>query len=90
MLQIVDFLSSVPLFRGLSRDALYRLAEVTREKIYARNGVICFEGDPGDALFIVRTGRVKVVLVGDDGRALGGRGHRRAGRGPVLRRTLAH
>ncbi|HLV26961.1 MAG TPA: Crp/Fnr family transcriptional regulator [Gemmatimonadales bacterium] len=68
MLQIVDFLSSVPLFRGLSRDALYRLAEVTREKIYARNGVICFEGDPGDALYIVRTGRVKVVLVGDDGR----------------------
>ncbi len=68
MLQIVDFLSSVPLFRGLARDTLYRLAEITREKIYPKNGVICFEGDPGDALFIVRTGRVKVVLVGDDGR----------------------
>jgi CRP-like cAMP-binding protein len=41
---------------------------VTREKAYPRGSVILFEDDPGDALFIVRVGRVKVVLVGDDGR----------------------
>jgi CRP-like cAMP-binding protein len=27
-----------------------------------------FEQDPGDSLFVVRTGRVKVVLLGEDGR----------------------
>jgi CRP-like cAMP-binding protein len=47
---------------------LQRFAEVTREKAYPRGSVILFENDPGDALFIVREGRVKVVLIGEDGR----------------------
>lgn len=62
------FLVTVPLFKGLSLDELQRFADVTREKTYPRGSVILFEHDPGDSLFIVREGRVKVVLVGDDGR----------------------
>jgi CRP/FNR family cyclic AMP-dependent transcriptional regulator len=65
---IVDFLASVPLLGGLDRGELQRFAEVTREKAYPRGSVILFENDPGDALFIVREGRVKVVLIGEDGR----------------------
>lgn len=68
LLQITDFLGSVSLFRGLGRDTLQRFAEVTREKRYPRGSVIVFAEDPGDSLFIVRAGRVKVVLLGDDGR----------------------
>lgn len=45
-----------------------RFAEVTREKQYPKGSVILFEDDPGDSLFIVRSGRVKVVLVAEDGR----------------------
>jgi CRP-like cAMP-binding protein len=41
---------------------------LTREKSYPRGSVILFEHDPGDSLFIVRKGRVKVVLIGEDGR----------------------
>lgn len=62
------FLGTVPLFKGLNPTELQRFADVTREKAYPRGSVILFEDDPGDALFIVRVGRVKVVLVGDDGR----------------------
>ena len=62
------FLVTVPLFKGLQPHELQRFAEVTREKSYPRGSVILFEDDPGDALFIVREGRVKVVLVGEDGR----------------------
>ena len=68
LLQITDFLGSVALFRGLGRDALQRFAEVTREKRYPKGSVIVFADDPGDSLYIVRAGRVKVVLLGDDGR----------------------
>jgi CRP/FNR family transcriptional regulator, cyclic AMP receptor protein len=64
----VEFLASVPLLSGLDRAELQRFAEVTREKAYPRGSVILFENDPGDALFIVREGRVKVVLIGEDGR----------------------
>jgi CRP/FNR family cyclic AMP-dependent transcriptional regulator len=66
--QIVDFLATVPILGGLNREELERFAELTREKDYPKGSVILFEDDPGDSLFIVREGRVKVVLVGEDGR----------------------
>jgi CRP/FNR family transcriptional regulator, cyclic AMP receptor protein len=63
-----DFLASVPLFSGLDKSEMQRFAELTREKFYPRGSVILFENDPGDSLFVVRQGRVKVVLIGEDGR----------------------
>lgn len=63
-----DFLGTVPLFTGLDRAELESFAELTRERSYPRGSVILFENDPGDSLFVVRSGRVKVVLIGEDGR----------------------
>ena len=62
-----DFLATVPLLSRISPPELQKLADVTREKQYPKGSVVLFEGDPGDSLFIVRQGRVKVVLVGEDG-----------------------
>jgi CRP-like cAMP-binding protein len=64
----LDDLRHVPLFGDLSEGDLVRFAEVTREREYPRNSVILFEDDPGDSLYIVSTGQVKVVLIGEDGR----------------------
>src|SRR5437867_11159596 len=47
---------------------LERVAEISRERTYPRNSVILFEDDPGDALYVVAEGQVKVVLIGEDGR----------------------
>ena len=63
-----DVLRRVPLFSDLAEPELARFADVTREREYPRNSVILFEDDPGDALYIVSTGQVKVVLIGEDGR----------------------
>jgi CRP/FNR family transcriptional regulator, cyclic AMP receptor protein len=63
-----DFLASVPLFSGLDREELTQFADLTRDKSYPRGSVILFEDDPGDSLFVIRKGRVKVVLIGEDGR----------------------
>src|SRR3989338_221485 len=63
-----DVLKRVPLFADLSEADLARFGEVTREREYPKNRVILFEDDPGDALYIVSTGQVKVVLIGEDGR----------------------
>jgi len=63
-----DVLRKVPLFSDLSEAELARFAEVTREREYPKNSVILFEDDPGDALYIVSAGQVKVVLIGEDGR----------------------
>ncbi len=63
-----DFLGTVPLFNGLDQEELQHFADLTREKFYPKGSVILFEDDPGDSLFVVRQGRVKVVLIGEDGR----------------------
>src|SRR5215469_7511984 len=67
-MDIADFLATVPLLSLIAPDELRRFAELTREKQYPKGSVILFEDDPGDSLFIVRAGRVKVVLVSEDGR----------------------
>lgn len=63
-----DFLQTVPLFRSLGAAEVANFAQMAREKSYPRGSVILFEDDPGDSLFVVREGRVKVVLVAEDGR----------------------
>jgi CRP/FNR family transcriptional regulator, cyclic AMP receptor protein len=67
-MEIPDFLATVPLLGQIPPEELKRFAEVTRDKQYPKGSVILFEDDPGDSLYIVREGRVKVVLVGEDGR----------------------
>jgi len=64
----VDDLKRVPLFSDLSAAELERFAEVAREREYPKNSIILFEDDPGDALYVVSGGQVKVVLIGEDGR----------------------
>lgn len=63
-----EILSRVPLFSDVPPDDLARLAQATRERSYPKNTVILFEDDPGDALYVVARGQVKVVLIGEDGR----------------------
>jgi len=61
-------LQKVPLFGQLGPADLQRVVEVARERSYPKNSVILFEDDPGDALYVVAEGQVKVVLIGEDGR----------------------
>jgi CRP/FNR family cyclic AMP-dependent transcriptional regulator len=61
-------IEKVPLFGQLGPADLQRVMELARERTYPKNSVILFEDDPGDALFVVATGQVKVVLIGEDGR----------------------
>ncbi len=68
ILQTADFLATIPLFSGLPPDELVKFAELVRERAYPKGSVILFQDDPGDSLFVVRAGRVKVVLIGEDGR----------------------
>jgi CRP-like cAMP-binding protein len=64
----IDVLRRVPLFESLSEADLQSFAELVRERSYPRGSVIVFEEDPGDALYVVAAGQVKVVLVAEDGR----------------------
>ena len=56
-------LERVPLFAGVPRDVLARLAEMGRPREYPKNSMLIHEGDEGDTLFVILSGRVKVFAV---------------------------
>ncbi|HJR02640.1 MAG TPA: cyclic nucleotide-binding domain-containing protein [Methylomirabilota bacterium] len=55
------FLASAPLFAGLPRRLLARLATRFFEKVYHPGEVVFEEGDPGRALFVVVDGAVEIT-----------------------------
>lgn len=66
--QLINTLRTIPLFSDLREGDIERIGQAARERSYPRNSVIVFEDDPGDALYVVLSGQVKVVLTAEDGR----------------------
>ena len=64
----LDVLRKVPLFATMREGDILAFAELVRERSFPKGSVIVFEDDPGDALYLVAKGQVKVVLIGEDGR----------------------
>ena len=64
---VVDALAGIAFFAGLDRDALERLAASMRSRRFRRGEVIFHVGDPGDALFVIVTGDVKISLPSETG-----------------------
>jgi CRP/FNR family transcriptional regulator/CRP/FNR family cyclic AMP-dependent transcriptional regulator len=60
-------LESVPLFRDLSEPDLDLLAAGLRTRRFRRGEVIFHQGDPGDALHIILSGRVKISSPSETG-----------------------
>ncbi len=67
-MSLASTLSAVPLFSQLREGDLAQLSRAAQERSYPKNSVILFEDDPGDALYVVVSGQVKVVLIAEDGR----------------------
>jgi len=59
-------LRSCALFRELDDSTLALVADALRARRYARGEVIFHVEDPGDALFVVTAGEVKIVLPSDE------------------------
>jgi CRP-like cAMP-binding protein len=55
------------LFAGMGEPSLQVIARTLRARRFRRGEVLFHEGDPGDALFIVASGAVKVVVPSEDG-----------------------
>ncbi len=60
-------LRAIPLFSTLSDPELQTVLKSTRQLHYPKNSVVFHEGDRGDNLLVVLSGRVKVLLSGEDG-----------------------
>lgn len=60
-------LAAVPLFAGLDDDGLVGLVQGMRIRRFRRGETVFHLGDPGDALFIVMSGSIKITLPADTG-----------------------
>jgi CRP-like cAMP-binding protein len=63
----VEALGRCRLFSGIDPEALEAIARSLRIRHFRRGEVLFHEGDPGDALFIVASGAVKVVVPSEEG-----------------------
>jgi CRP/FNR family transcriptional regulator, cyclic AMP receptor protein len=64
---VAESLASIPFFGGLERDVLERVASGMRSRRFRRGEVIFHLGDPGEALFIIVAGEVKISLPSEAG-----------------------
>jgi CRP/FNR family cyclic AMP-dependent transcriptional regulator len=64
---LVASLARIPFFAGLEGDALERVAAGTRTRRFRRGEVIFHAGDPGDALFVIVSGEVKISVPSESG-----------------------
>lgn len=63
-------LRTIPLLSSLSDAQLDTILACSRTVVHGGNVVLFHEGDPGDCLFLVVSGRVKVSLLGEEGREI--------------------
>jgi CRP/FNR family transcriptional regulator len=65
-----DAFSSVPLFDALDPQKRAELAAASRVRTYPKGQVLCSEGDPGDELLVLETGRVRVSRFAPSGQEI--------------------
>ena len=58
-------LPGIPFFTQLSRESLLGLAEKLDIKTFQRGDTICWLGEPGEAMYIVESGEIEVVLAAE-------------------------
>jgi CRP/FNR family cyclic AMP-dependent transcriptional regulator len=66
--EVRESLRTIPLFAAVSDDDLEAVASLLIERRFPKNKTIVEEGMPGDYMYVVREGRVKVTKLSGDGR----------------------
>ena len=67
---IRQLLSGVELFGSLSAEEMERLANAAKLQLYAAGENLCRQGEPGDSFYVIREGRVAVLMNGADGQTV--------------------
>jgi CRP/FNR family transcriptional regulator, cyclic AMP receptor protein len=70
MLSTVESLQAVSLFSGLSKQEVAALAEAAIVRTYPKNTIVVTEGDRSDSLYVILSGRVKVLVSDEHGKDL--------------------
>lgn len=64
---VIAVLKQIPVFSILPGSTLRELAEAVHSRTYRRDEVLYYEGDPGLGLYIIRKGRVRLLMEDEEG-----------------------
>jgi len=65
-----ELLRTVPIFAELSDADIASLSRLATRRRYPKDTVVFFENEEGDFFFMIVEGRIKVTILGDDGREI--------------------
>jgi CRP-like cAMP-binding protein len=63
-----ELLRTVPIFSELTDGDITSLAKLSARRRFPKDTVVFFENEEGDSFFMILEGRIKVTILGDDGR----------------------
>ena len=66
-MRVTDLLRTMDIFEALPSEELEPIAQLLRERRLLEGDVLCRQGEPGDALFIVTGGRIRLSTVDPSG-----------------------
>ncbi len=64
------YLKQVPLFADLADEEVRELMTVARRRIFRAGEVIFHREDPGQVLYVIKEGKVKICLISPDGQEM--------------------
>ena len=67
-LEDTGFLRNVPIFADLEEKSLEKIVKLGTRQKYKKGNIVVLEQESGAALFVIITGKVKVVRMDEDGR----------------------
>lgn len=63
MEQAAELIRDIPLFQDLTDAELHSISALFFERRYKKNAIIFFEDDPGEELFVIKSGTVKIYRI---------------------------
>jgi len=65
--ELLQILKTVELFRDLSEEQLEQISKISKKEVYSRGEIICKQGDPGDAMYVISSGQVEINVRDNSG-----------------------
>ncbi|SDK02493.1 Crp/Fnr family transcriptional regulator [Natronincola ferrireducens] len=64
----INILKKMPVFTHLKDEDIEKISKISTERHFKKGTIIFMEGDPGEAFYFIKSGKVKVYKTTPDGR----------------------
>lgn len=68
VVNLIDFFKKVSLFSDMTQDELEQITHICTERNFEKGKTIFYEQDQGTSFYLILSGKVKIVMLSNDGR----------------------